>query len=136
MKIKMDFTKRLIAIILLLSLAFSSLYCSEPYSSEAQSNLTSLEDIMTNLQNDYLNQQILVQDLQESLENVQSQLTNAEATVMSLEQSLQEISAQYEKQLKLSKKKDTLLSVLKWSLVCGIPIAITSGVIIGYKLKE
>lgn len=136
MKLKMaSFTKKLVSIILLFALLLQPLCCLELYSSPAQSGLTNLEQLMTDLQNNSIEQQILVQNLQDSLTTAEEQLANANNSVETLTKSLNEASQLQEKQSKLLKKQDTMLCVLKWSLVLLTPIAFTSGLIIGYKLK-
>lgn len=137
MKLKMgSFIKRLTSIVLLFVLLLQPLCCLDFYSSQAQSNLTNLEQLMTDLQNNSIEQQILVQNLQDSLATAETQLGNAESTVQTLTKSLEEASVMQEKQSKLLKKQDTMLCVLKWSLGLSIPIAFTTGLIVGYKMKR
>lgn len=137
MKLKMEsFIKKLVSIILLFVLLLQPLCSLGIYSSQAQSGLTNLEQLMTDLQNNSIEQQALVLSLQDSLMTAEEQLSNAESTVETLTKSLNEASVLQEKQSKLLKKKDTTLCVLKWSLVLLTPIAFTTGLIIGYNLKE
>lgn len=129
MKQKMVFITKPTSIILLLAFLSQPLYSLELYSSPAQSNLTDLEQLMTDLQNDSVTQRILVEDLQKQLET-------ANQSVENLTESLNEISELQKTQSKLLKKQDTTLKVLKWSLVLSIPIAFTAGLMIGWNLKE
>lgn len=123
--------KKLSILLLVACLFCSSVYSSEPLFvySQSQENLTKLEDLMTSLQNESIQQKILIENLQKALDK-------SDSCVESLTLQLTEISELSEKQSKLLRKQDTMCNVLKWSLVFTIPIAFTTGLILGYKMKE
>lgn len=123
--------KKLSILVLVACLFCSSVYSSEPlfYYSQPQENLTNLEQLMTDLQNESWKQKILIESLQKALDK-------SDSSVKSLTRQLTEISELSEKQSKLLKKQDTMCNVLKWSLAFTIPIAFTTGLILGYKMKE
>lgn len=128
--------KRILSIILLFAFCYCPLCSAEYYTSEAQLGLASLENLITSLQNDLLTQQILAQNLKDSLTTAEKQLNTAETTVTKLTESLTEASQLQETQSKLLKKQDTMLHVLKWSLILSIPIAFTTGLTIGLNLNK
>ena len=119
------FIKKAISILLLLSFLQFSCFSAEPYQSTVQSNLTNLEQLMTDLQNSSIERQILVQDLQKQLESANQSVDN-------LTNQVDEISQISEQHSKLLKKQEKQLVLWKWLSACSIATGIILGSTITY----
>lgn len=107
MKVKRKLFCVLVAFFLLPYLAFGQ--------SQAQSNLSNLEDYVISIENESLKQK-------ERIESLEQELNSANQSVENLNVQLKEMSALQERQSNLSKKSELRCTVLSWSL--GISVGI------------
>ena len=113
--------------LLLLLLLHSVLYCQE--TSTIQSNLTSIEDYATSLENNSLQQQMKLNFLEE-------QLKNAKISQEASEKSVIEMSNQVETLLNSQKNLERKCMSLKVGLGVSISISIISIGIMSFMMKD
>lgn len=128
--------KRIFLVGFLLLFVSVSAYSLEWPGLEPLTNLTIIDDSLTQLEDNSLKQQKQIEDLQNSLTKLNQDLNNAITLQKNLETSLQETSLQLENVENSLKKRDIQLRVLRITVVALPVTTFISGLMIGSKMKE